>query len=95
MNHAPMTQNTTVTTRVPLHLKKRWQQAAALRGVTLTDFLIMAANNATSSVFEEEDRIVLSEQDSLLLADMLARSPRANERLAQAMSEELQRMREA
>ena len=85
-------QSATVTTRVPLHLKRRWQQAAALRGLTLTDFLITAANNATCDVFEQEDRIELSERDSVLLAEMLARPPRLNERLRKAISEELGQM---
>ena len=71
-------QSTTVTTRVPLHLKQRWQQAATMRGLTLTDFLITAANNATGDIFEEEDRIELSERDSLLLTEMLTRPPRLN-----------------
>ncbi len=43
----------------------------------------------------KEDNIVLSEQDSLLLADMLTRSPRTNERLTQAISEEQKRMADA
>jgi len=84
--------STTVTTRVPLHLKQRWQQAATLRGLTLTDFLITAANDATGDVFREEDRIALSERDSLLLTEMLARPPRLNERLRKAVSEELEQM---
>ena len=82
-------QSTTVTTRVPLHLKRRWQQAATMRGLTLTDFLITAVNNATGDVFEEDDRIELSERDSLLLAEMLTRPPKLNERLHKAVSEEL------
>ena len=86
-------QNSTITARVPFHLKQRWQQAAILRGVTLTDFLIMAANDATSDVFEEEEKIQLSERDSLLLAEMLARPPKINERMIKAISEELDQMR--
>ncbi|MDR3281117.1 MAG: DUF1778 domain-containing protein [Synergistaceae bacterium] len=86
-------QNITVTTRVPLHLKQRWQQAAAIRGLTLTDFLITAVNNATGKVFEEEERIELSERDSLLLAELLARSPKPNERLTEAVAKELDNMR--
>ena len=87
-------QSTTVTTRVPLHLKRRWQQAAAMRGLTLTDFLITAANNATGDIFEEEDRIELSEKDSLLLSEMLTRPPKLNERLHKAVSEEFKQMRD-
>ena len=84
----------TVTTRVPLHVKQRWQQAASLRGITLTDFLITAANGAAGNIFEEEDRIYLSERDYLLLSEMLARPPRVNERLRKAVSEELELMRD-
>ena len=87
-------QSTTVTTRVPLHLKRRWQQAATMRGLTLTDFLITAANNATCDIFEEEDRIELSEKDSMLLAEMLTRPPKLNERLNKAVSEELKQIRD-
>ena len=87
-------QSATITTRVPLHLKRRWQQAAALRGLTLTDFLITAANDATSDVFEEEDKIQLSESDALLLAEMLTRPPRLNERLRKAVREECEQMRD-
>jgi len=86
-------QNSTITARVPFHLKQRWQQAAILRGVTLTDFLITAANDATSEVFEEEERIKLSERDSLLLMEMLARPPIINERMSKAIYEELEQMR--
>jgi len=85
-------QSTTVTTRVPLHLKQRWQQAASLRGLTLTDFLITAANSATGDVFDEEGRIDLSERDSLLLSEMLIRPPRLNESLRKAVAEELKQM---
>ena len=91
--HEESRHSTTVTTRVPVHLKQRWLQAAALRGLTLTDFLITAANDATGNVFKEEDRIELSERDSLLLAEMLARPPKPNERLRKAISEELEQMR--
>jgi uncharacterized protein (DUF1778 family) len=89
---AELKQRTTITTRVPLHLKQRWQEAAALRGLTLTDFLITAVNDATGNVFEEEDRVQLSERDSLLLAKMLARVPRLNERLREAIHDELEQM---
>ena len=92
--HEESRHSTTVTTRVPVHLKQRWLQAAALRGLTLTDFLITAANNATGDIFEEEDRIELSEKDSLLLSEMLTRPPKLNERLYKAVSEELKQMRD-
>jgi uncharacterized protein (DUF1778 family) len=86
-------QITTLTTRVPLHLKQRWQHAANLRGLTLTDFLITAANSATGSIMEEEDRIQLSEKDALLLIKMLAEPVKPNKRLHKAVSEELKRMK--
>jgi uncharacterized protein (DUF1778 family) len=80
--------------RVPVEIKQRWQMAADMRGQTLTDFLIVAANNATEKVFEAEDRIILSARDQEKLAEMLSRPPRLNERLRKALQEELVRIRE-
>ena len=77
--------NTTVTTRIPVHLKERWQRAAAIRGVTLTDFMITAANNATIEIFTEEERIELSARDRKLLSEMLSMPPQPSEGIRAAI----------
>ena len=77
--------STTVTTRIPVHLKERWQHAAAIRGVTLTDFMITAANNATTEIFKEEEKIELSARDQRLLGEMLSRPPQPIEGILTAV----------
>jgi uncharacterized protein (DUF1778 family) len=75
----------TVTTRIPAHLKERWQQAAAIRGVTLTDFMITAANNEADNIFEAEEKIRLSAHDQIELSKMLLRPARENEGMKTAI----------
>jgi len=81
-----------IRARVPEEIKRRWQTAAGMRGQTLTDFLIVAANKETAETLLENERIELSERDQVQLAEMLSRPPRVNERLHKAISEELKQM---
>ena len=64
-----------VRTRVPEELKQRWQGAAALRGQTLTDFMIVAANKEANEIFEQEERITLSRMGQMQLAQALLNPP--------------------
>ena len=82
-----------VQARVPEEIKRRWQAAAGMRGQTLTDFLIVAANKETAETLLENERIELSERDQVRLAEMLLRPPKINESLQKAISEELEHMR--
>ena len=68
-----------VHARVPDEIKQRWQSAAAMRGQTLTDFIIVAANAATDKTFEQEEKIKLSKRDQMKLAEMLLNPPVINE----------------
>jgi uncharacterized protein (DUF1778 family) len=67
--------NASVRTRVPQELKRRWQGAAALRGQTLTDFIIGAANKEAGTVFDQEERIAISMEGQKKLAKMLLNPP--------------------
>ena len=67
--------NASVRTRVPEELKQRWQRAAALRGQTLTDFIIVAANKEANEIYDQEERITLSREGQLKLAEMLLNPP--------------------
>jgi len=78
-----------VIARVPAEVKRRWQRAATLRGQTLSDFLIVAANNATDEIFETESRIELSERDQLMLAELLLNPPELPEILKTALREQM------
>jgi len=81
-----------VQARVPEEIKRRWQAAAGMRGQTLTDFLIVAANKETAETLLENERIVLSERDQVQLAEMLIRPPKINEAMVKAMRKHLENM---
>jgi len=78
--------------RVPEEIKRRWQTAAAMRGQTLTDFLIVAANKETAETLLENERIELSERDQIRLAEMLLRPPKINEAMVKAMRKQFENM---
>lgn len=82
--------STSVRARVPEEIKRRWQDAALMRGQTLTDFLIVAANKETAETFLENERIELSQQDQAKLAEMLSMPPRVNEVMCKAMRKRLE-----
>jgi len=69
--------------------------AATLRGQTLTDFLIVAANKETAEALLENERIELSQRDQIQLAEMLSRPPKVNEAMQKAMRKRLEHMPEA
>ena len=87
--------NANVRARVPEEIKRRWQDAAFMRGQTRTDFLIVAANKETAETFWENERIELSQRDQIQLAEMLSRPPRVNEAMRKAMQKRLDHMSEA
>jgi uncharacterized protein (DUF1778 family) len=68
-----------VHARVPEEIKQRWQNAAALCGQSLTDFVIVAVNNATDEIFDKEEKIKLSKRDQIKLANMLLNPPQIND----------------
>jgi len=78
-----------VIARVSAEVKRRWQRAATLRGQTLSDFLIVAVNNATEETFDTENRIELSERDQLALAELLLNPPELPEVLKAALREQM------
>ena len=46
-----------------------------MRGQTLTDFIIVAANRAASEIYEQEERIELSREGQMKLAETLLNPP--------------------
>ena len=84
-----------IRARVPEEIKRRWQDAAFMRGQTLTDFLIVAANKETAETFFENERIELSQRDQIKLTEMLSKTPRVNEAMMKAMQKRLVNMPDA
>jgi len=83
-----------IRARVPEEVKRRWQTAASIRGQTLTDFLIVAANKETAEALLEIERIELSQRDQIKLTEMLSRPPRISEAMLRAMKERLEQINE-
>ena len=81
-----------IAARVPYDVKQRWVRAANMRGQTLTDFIIVAANTATTETFSEHEKIELSEQDQIQLAEMLIQPPQLTDVMKNAIKKRLSRI---
>jgi uncharacterized protein (DUF1778 family) len=77
--------------RVPGEQKLFFQRAAALQGVTLTDFMVDSLQTAAARVVEEHDVLKLSLEDKRRFVDGLMNPPDPNEALKRA-AERHQRM---
>lgn len=71
--------------RVSPKLKRLFQRAADLQGVTLSDFLISSARQTALQTVQEREIIHLSERDSRFVAEMLIHPPAPSARLRAAM----------
>ncbi|MDL2298986.1 DUF1778 domain-containing protein [Synergistaceae bacterium OttesenSCG-928-D05] len=78
-----------IAARVPHGIKENWIRAAELRGQSLTDFVIVAANAMAVETFREHERIELSRQDQIKLAEMLINPPELSERMKQALKKRM------
>jgi uncharacterized protein (DUF1778 family) len=87
--------STSVRARVPEAIKSRWQSAASMRGQTLTDFLIVAANNAASETFLEHERIELSQRDQIKLAELLLNPPELTNIMKNALRERMAELKDS
>lgn len=82
-----------VAARVPGDVKRRWQTAALMRGISLTDFLIAAANKETEEIFTGHERIELLERDQVAFANMLLEPPQINKMMQNAVTKRLKQMK--
>ncbi len=76
--------------RIPRHIKELIQRAADLRGLSLTDFITVSAQQAAEATIREHRVITLTARDSLLFAEALLnpREPNAHLRAACALHDE-------
>jgi uncharacterized protein (DUF1778 family) len=74
---------------VPHEVKQRWIQAAQMRGQSLTDFIIVAANSAVTETFAEHQAIILTQRDSAALANLLENPPPLSTVMQEALRERL------
>lgn len=71
--------------RVSLGLKRLFQHAADLQGVTMSDFLIQSLRQAAVQTVQEHEVIRLSAKDSRQFAKALLDPPKPNARLRAAV----------
>jgi uncharacterized protein (DUF1778 family) len=76
--------NSRISLRIRAEEKALLLRAVALKHTDLTDFVIRHAVNAARQVIREEDRIRLSERDSLMVLDALENPPAPNAKLRAA-----------
>jgi uncharacterized protein (DUF1778 family) len=73
-----------VEARVTRELKRLFQEAADLRGVTLSDFVINSVHDAAVQTVEQHKIIRLDREASIQFAKALLRPPKPNSRLQTA-----------
>ena len=66
--------------------KDKIERAAALRGTTVTEFVISTAITKADQVIEEQERIVLHDRDRDAFLDAVLNPPAPNKSLATAMA---------
>jgi len=77
-------QQSRIEARVSPRQKRLFERAAAIEGVTLTDFAISSMQRAATSVLQEHTRIELSERNQRTFVEALRNPPEPNEALRAA-----------
>jgi uncharacterized protein (DUF1778 family) len=65
--------------------KRTIMRAAALRHMDLSEFVVTSSLAATQEVIAHEERIQLSERDSLRVLELLENPPKPTERMLAAL----------
>ena len=77
-------QQARIEARVSPKQKRLFERAAAIEGVTLTDFVISSMQQAAAKAIQEYARIELSERNRRAFAEALMNPPGPNEALRKA-----------
>jgi len=80
----PTTNDQRVTARVPSSVKNTLEQAAALLGTPLNQFMVQASLRAAREVISQEQSVKLSRRDVRAMFDYLDKAPPANDALTNA-----------
>jgi uncharacterized protein (DUF1778 family) len=76
-----------IEARISPKQKRLFERAAAIEGVTLTDFVISRMQRAPTSAVEEYTMIELSERNQRTFVEALMNPPEPNEALREAAKE--------
>jgi uncharacterized protein (DUF1778 family) len=77
-------QQARIEARVSAKQKRLFERAAALEGVTLTDFAITSMQQAAARAIQEHSRIELSERSQQAFLDAVMNPPQPNKALRDA-----------
>lgn len=89
----PTTKNKRIEARVTPETKAVIEHAAALEGISITDFIVRAARDAAEQTIWSHEVITLSAQDSLLFVDALLNPPAPNDALRRILDPTTSRIR--
>jgi uncharacterized protein (DUF1778 family) len=81
---AATTKDERLVARVSREQKEVIERAAALAGMSLTDFIVVAVQRAASETLREHDILTLSARDSRIFAEAILGDREPNEALLQA-----------
>ncbi|MDJ0535963.1 MAG: DUF1778 domain-containing protein [Xenococcaceae cyanobacterium MO_207.B15] len=73
--------------RVDAEIKARWQQAADLQGITLTDFIITSLQESASKIIQQHQTMKLSKKDTEAFVEAILNPSEPNENLIAAVTE--------
>ncbi len=82
------TELTKITLQLSLEHKKTLEKAAAMRCLSLNEYLVQLALHEATEEVAEADSIILSEKDWDVLTSALENPPEVNEALQSAISED-------
>jgi uncharacterized protein (DUF1778 family) len=72
-------------TRLPAAAKQQIEQAAAMQGRSVSDFVVAAALQEASKVIEQQRIILLTVVESFALAEMMVAAPKVNAKAVAAI----------
>ena len=84
MPQIPVENNDRMSLRIAAQDKSLVMRAATLQHTNLTEFVIRTAVSAAREVIDQNERIELTQRDSLHVLDLLEEPPTPNEKLMAA-----------
>jgi uncharacterized protein (DUF1778 family) len=79
--------------RLTLDQKKHIERAASIKGTSVSDFVILSADEAALRTIRDHERLILNERDSEVFVRTLLHPPAPNARLAAAAKRYRERAR--
>jgi uncharacterized protein (DUF1778 family) len=84
MPNSAITEEARLSVRISREIKNRLGRAAAIRGQTLSDFIVTNLLPVAEEVIQEHQTVVVSERDYGAMIDALNNPPRPNNALLNA-----------